>query len=427
MKNQIINRDLILNECLETLGLMLEYDLKDFPTHQHAIRVGEGCVLIGEKMGFKPRTLQKMYYAGLLHDIGKIAIDIRLLTKREKLTDDEFDIIKIHSVTGSRILASLPELSEMALWVRWHHEWWDGSGYPDGLMGDEIPKEVQILSIIDCLDSLQTPRLDRDRLTPEEAYNIIEQDKGTFFNPEIMEPIQEMINEHTLVPGKSSTKFLELKKKYIDVPITNYGDGYWEGYGMSGIYPILKLFAKVIDAKHHYTSGHSSRVSILSKYIAEKMGLSSEDITKVEVAGLLHDAGKISVPKEILDKEGKPDVKEWEMIKNHPVFSFEILNRISSLKDIAEIAACHHERLDGNGYPKNIKGNEINILSQIIAVADTYDAITTTRTYREKKDPETAFDSIRKGLGTQFNREAGEILLNTLPKYISALFDMHRR
>jgi len=419
------DKSLILNECLESLALVLEYDMQDFPTHQHAIRVGEGCVLIAEKMKFPPDTIQKMYFTGLLHDIGKISIDTKLLSKKGRITDQEFEIIKKHTIYGSRILASMPGLDEIALWVRWHHEWWDGSGYPDGLRKEEIPIEVQIISAVDCLDSLQTPRLDRDRLTPEQAYSIIEKDRGTFFNPEILEFVLEMVREKTLVPGKSSEKFIELKKKYIDKPMNFHANGYWEGFGMAGLHPVLHLFARVIDAKHHYTRGHSTRVSILSKFIAEKMGLSVDEIIKVEAAGLLHDAGKVSIPLEILNKPDNPDENEWKYIKEHPMHSYYILSHISSLSDIAEISACHHERLNGKGYPRNLRGDRIHKLAQIIAIADTYDAITSARTYRKEHTPEYAYGIIKKGLGTEYNTEAGQALLDTSPRMINALFDMY--
>lgn len=419
------NADKILNESLQALAHVLEFNTKDYPAHQHAIRVGEGCVLIGDKMGLKPSTLQRLYYAGLLHDIGKISIDQKLLSKKGRLTDEEFEVIKKHTVFGSRILSSLPGLYELALWVRWHHEWWNGTGYPDRLFENEIPIEVQILSAVDCFDSLQTPRQDRDRLPPDKAFEIIDNEKGSHFNPDIIKLILEMVSEKTLLPGRTSEKFLELKEKYLNLPLSKYSSGYWEGSGVAGLYPILRLFAQVIDTKHKYTRGHSLRVSILSKYLAEKFELHPEEIVKVEVAGLLHDAGKVTVPTEILDKPGRPDEKEWEIIRGHPGYSFEILNGITALKDIAVIAGSHHERYDGTGYPNQLKGDEIHILAQIIAVADTYDAITSTRAYRKGKDPDFAYKIIKEGLGTQFNPRIAQILLSTSPKHITALFDLY--
>jgi len=403
--------------------MILEYNLKDYPAHQHAVRVGEGCVLIGEKMGLQPNIIQRLYYAGMIHDIGKISIDPKILRKKRKLSKKEFSMVKHHSVYGSRIIASLPELNNMAYWVRWHHEKWDGTGYPDGLAGPEIPVEVQVLSAIDCFDSLQTPRMDRDALVPQEALEIIKKSRGSAFNPDVIDLVMEMHGEQTLVPGKSSEKFLALKEKYVNRPLVKDEDEYVKYYGLVGLYPILRLFARAIDAKHHDTRGHSIRVSILSKYLAGELGLTTEDTIKIEIAGLLHDAGKVSIPNEILDKPEKPSRDEWDLIKHHPVYSSEIMKKITPFNDISAVVYNHHKWEDGRGYPENTDKN--SILSQIISVADAFDAITTDRAYRKARSFKEAYRIIKEGSGTQFNEKVAEILINTSPKFIAALFDMH--
>ncbi len=418
-------KSMVLNECLEALGLVLEYNLKDYPLHQHAIRVGEGCVLLGVKMGVDPKILQHLYFAGLLHDVGKISIPIDILNKREKLTEEEFRLVEKHPVHGSRIIASLPELNRLAFWVRWHHERWDGSGYPDGLTGNEIPMEIQVLSAIDCFDSLQTPRMDRNAHTPDEAIAIIQGYRGTHFNPEIIDLLFEMHREKTLVPGESSPQFIELRNKYLNVPLVENEDVYRGHYGIAGLYPVLCLFARVIDAKHHYTSGHSTRVAILAKYLAERMNLPADDLIRIEIAGLMHDAGKISIPNEVLDKKGKPTADEWKSIRQHPIHSSEIIRKISIFEDISDIVYYHHVWADGKGYPETGPDASITLLSRIIVVADAYDAITTERAYSKAESPETAYRIIKAGLGTQFDPGAARALLDTSPKYIKALFDMY--
>ena len=420
-----MNRVLLLNQTLEALALVLEFNMRDHPSHQHALRTGEGCALMAEKMGLAAPNIQKIYFAGLLHDIGKISIDQRLLSKKGKLTDDEFDTLKKHTVNGSRIIASLPGMGELALWVRWHHEWWDGSGYPDGLAGTEIPVEVQILGVVDCFDSLQTPRLDRDGFSQEEALKIIKKERGRHFNPDIFDHVMEMVQAKALLTSHSSSAFLDLKRKFIDVPFPELGESFWTGSSMVEMTPIIQLFARVIDAKHKYTRGHSTRVAQLAKLMAERINLPPDDVLKTEVSGLLHDAGKVSVPVEILDKPGRPSNDEWDIIRSHPKKSFDILSHIPSLEDVALISSRHHEKFDGTGYPSSIAGDKIHKISLIIAVADTYDAITSTRAYREGSPPEVAYDIIKNQLGKQFDPEVGNILLNIPPKHIQALFDTY--
>ncbi len=416
---------MLLNNVLEALGLALEYNLNDFPQHQHAIRVGEGCVLLGVKSGLDRRNIRNLYFAGLLHDVGKISIPLSVLNKRGSLTDEEFAIMKQHSARGSKIIYSLPELGRLAFRIRWHHERWDGSGYPDGLIRNEIPIEIQILSAVDCFDSLQTPRMDRDAHTPDEAFEIMRQYRGTYFNPDIIDLVFEMHAEKTLVPGKSSRQFLEIKNEYLNAPLEENDNEYSRYSGMNGLYPVLKLFARVIDAKHHYTSGHSTRVSVLSRYIAEQMGLSADDLTKIEIAGLMHDAGKISIPNELLEKKSKPTSEEWKCIKKHPIHSSELIKKIPFFDEISNIAYYHHVWADGRGYPETRPGESVMLLSQIIAVADAYDAITSERAYNRAESPETAYRIIKEGLGSQFNDQAGKTLINTCPKYVKALFDMN--
>lgn len=425
MSSILPKRGQILNECLKALGLVLEFDLNDHPTHQHSVRVGESCVIIGDKLGLSRKSIQQLYFAGLIHDIGKIGVDINILRKKSSLTSNEFLAVQQHSVTGGRIAAAIPELSDLSFWIRWHHEKWDGTGYPDRISGSDIPVEVQILSVVDCFDSLQTPRLDRDRYSLDDALKMIVQQRGTSFNPGIVDLLTDMINKTEFEPEKTSERFIKLEKKYLNAVEQDPDDKYWEGLGMAGLYPILRLFAKVIDAKHGYTHGHSTRVSILSKFIAERAGFSTPDIIKAEVAGLLHDAGKISIPHEILDKKHDPDSREWEMIKNHPIHSYHILSKISSMNEIAAITKQHHERLDGSGYPAGLPENKIDILAQIIAISDTFDAITSERSYRKQSSFDNAYNEIRSGLGRLYNRELGTILLKTPQVYIKALFDNH--
>lgn len=420
-----LKNPIVLNECLEALGMILEYNLKDHPMHQHTIRVGEGCVLIADRLGLEKKTIQRIYFAGLLHDIGKISVPLHILNKKDSLTNDEFEIVKKHSAEGSKIIASLPGLDKIALWIRWHHEKWDGSGYPEGLFGNEIPIEVQILSAVDCWDSLLTPRMDRKAYSVNDAAEIMNGYRGTSFNSEVVDLIEDLQKKKELIPGKSSGAFLDLKEKYLREPIVE--NEYMESYGIMGLYPVLRLFAKVIDAKHHYTQGHSTRVSILSKYIADELGFSVDDLIKIEIAGLLHDAGKVSIPNEVLDKRNPPTKEEWVIIKEHPVLSSEILKRISVFDELSDIVFAHHIWADGRGYPENRSDKPVHVLSGIIAVADAYDAITTERAYGEIGSPADAYKIIKDGLGSQFDSAAGNVLINTPSKYIKALFDSYDR
>jgi len=165
------------------------------------------------------------------------------------------------------------------------------------------------------------------------------------------------------------------------------------------IYTLVHL----IEQRDSYTAGHSKRVAKYAVLIAKAMGVSNNQIEELREACMLHDIGKISTPDSVLLKPEHLDDLEYEIIKEHVVVSYEILKEIDIYKDIAEIIKYHHERYDGKGYPYGIKGNEIPLLSQIITVADAFDAMTTDRIYKVKKSVSEALAELQKYSGTQFN------------------------
>jgi putative nucleotidyltransferase with HDIG domain len=146
---------------------------------------------------------------------------------------------------------------------------------------------------------------------------------------------------------------------------------------------ICNAFAEVIDAKSHYTYSHSIGVASAAVEIAEGLGLAAQTITMVRRAALLHDIGKLSVSNAILEKPGKLDNQEWEVMRMHPVYTRLILRMISGFEQLSFIAAAHHERLDGKGYPENLDADNLPLTARILCVADVYQALTEKRPYRE--------------------------------------------
>ncbi len=165
----------------------------------------------------------------------------------------------------------------------------------------------------------------------------------------------------------------------------------------------IKSISSALDAKDTYTHGHSHRVTLFSLIIAQEMGLNDSYIEEIETAGLLHDIGKIGVPEDILCKPGKLTDEEYCIIKQHAGQARKILDSIPSLKHVSLWASCHHERWDGNGYPNKLKGEEIPLPARILAVADTYDAMTSNRSYRKGLPHEVAVEEIKNCSGSQFD------------------------
>ena len=172
--------------------------------------------------------------------------------------------------------------------------------------------------------------------------------------------------------------------------------------------------ANAIDAKDEYTHGHSMRVAEYAKKIAEAAGKDEKYCTDVYYAGLLHDVGKIGVPVSIINKTGKLSDAEFAEIKKHPVIGKQILSSITKSPYLSIAANSHHERYDGRGYPEGLKGEDIPEIARIISVADSYDAMTSKRSYRDPIPQQKVREEIVKGTGTQFDPVFAKIMLHLI-------------
>ncbi len=168
-------------------------------------------------------------------------------------------------------------------------------------------------------------------------------------------------------------------------------------------YKTIKLIAAALDAKDPYTHGHSMRVTMYSMILAKKLNLDDTMLEEIETAGLLHDIGKIGIPQRILCKPGKLTDEEFEVMKSHPEQGEKMLKDIKKLTLISNWLRTHHEKWDGTGYPNGLKGEEIPLSGRIIALADTYDAMTSDRPYRKALSHEIAIEEIKRCAGTQFD------------------------
>ena len=177
---------------------------------------------------------------------------------------------------------------------------------------------------------------------------------------------------------------------------------------------MVQTLRYTVEAKDTYTRGHSDRVSEYSVLIGEKLGLPEDQIKTLRIGGLFHDIGKIGIPDSILLKPDKLSDDEYSQIKNHPSIGAHILGSAEIFKDIIPIVKHHHERYDGNGYPSRLKGEEIPYIARIAAVADTFDAMTSRRSYRGPIDVENVKEEIKRCEGTQFDPQIAEVFLDIL-------------
>lgn len=177
-------------------------------------------------------------------------------------------------------------------------------------------------------------------------------------------------------------------------------------------YKTIKSIAQALDAKDEYTHGHSMRVTLYSLALAKSLNLPEDLLEEIETTGLLHDIGKIAIPQKILLKPGKLTKEEYDVIKTHPELGKKLVDGIEKLNLVSTWLKSHHERFDGKGYPDGLVGEQIPISSRIIAIADTYDAMTSSRAYRVALSHEEAIEEIRRCSGTQFDPNLAELFIS---------------
>lgn len=276
-------------------------------------------------------------------------------------------------------------------------EHWDGSGRPGRLTGDKIPLFSRIALLAQIADVFHS------HAGREAALGEVRRRSGTWLDPELVEAFEGIAKSEAMWAGLVSP-FLDSRLVALAPPETAgvVDDDYLDA--------IAKAFGEVIDAKSPYTAGHSSRVAELASGIADRMGVPASRRRWLYRAALLHDIGKLGVSNTILDKPGKLDEAEWEVMRTHASHTQEILGRVGVLADLAPVAAAHHERLDGKGYPLGLEDCQITRETRIITVCDFYDALTADRPYRGAMPVGDALAIIEEQVGRAIDGDCFEAL-----------------
>ncbi|NOT06669.1 MAG: HD domain-containing protein [Gemmatimonadales bacterium] len=264
-------------------------------------------------------------------------------------------------------MLGFPDLTALAIWNLDEH--WDGSGHPIGLRGEEIP----LVGRITCL--AQTAAVFAHGLGVPAAYAVARKRSGAWFDPELVralasfrddaafwtQVVSEEVRAH-LKPHEPEDRVLLADEAKLDA--------------------VAHAFARIVDAKSPFTFRHSERVAAIAARIGRELGLPEPEVVDLRRAGLLHDIGKLGVSNRILDKNGPLDDPEWSEMRKHPRFTHEILLRVARFRELAEVAASHHERLDGRGYHRGLGADRLSLPSRALAVADVVEALSAERPYR---------------------------------------------
>lgn len=399
----------------------------------HGVRCCWIGMQLGEALGFDQATLGDLYYALLLKDVGcssnaaricqlYLADDLSFKHGFKQLDSALPEILRfvfahtglkaglaarfrsiVHiAMHGGEIARELIETrctrgAEIARQMRFSEavasaildldEHWNGNGKPVGRIGGAISPLARIALLAQVVDVFFMSS------GPEAALREVERRAGAWFDPVCAAAFLEIARDPqfwTTLAAPDLEEWviaLEPQKRSIEVD-----DDYLDD--------IAAAFAKVVDAKSPYTSGHSDRVALFADLIAEQFGFSDERRRWLKRAALLHDIGKLGVSNQILDKPGKPDADEWEAIRRHPALGETILGRISAFAELARVAGAHHERLDGKGYPRGLDAASIDLETRIVTTADVFDALTAERPYRAAMPVSKAFAIMDADIGT---------------------------
>lgn len=310
------------------------------------------------------------------------------------------ELIQIRCERGAEIsrLIGFPE--ETAQAIRNLDEHWDGAGHPDGLKGEEIPLLARICGLA------QTAEVFYTSYGPERTTEVVRERRGTWFDPDLADIFLAEAREGSMWEGLSRE---ELPKEISQLEP--------EGRALTATPERLDLtaraFAKIIDAKSPFTYEHSERVAKTATFVSEHMGFSEEVVADQLRAGLLHDIGKLGISNRILDKPDSLTKEEFAEIKKHPALTHDILSRVTPFESILDRSSNHHEKLDGSGYPRGLKGESLDLPTRILIVSDIFDALASDRPYRPAMPME-------KVLGI-LNEESGEKLC---PQSVAAVNEL---
>jgi HD-GYP domain-containing protein (c-di-GMP phosphodiesterase class II) len=276
-------------------------------------------------------------------------------------------------------------------------EHFNGRGKPDGLVGEAIPVYARIALLAQVIDVFHTSE------GPESALSEAREHAGHWFDPTLVQAFERAAGQAQFWKTlRSKTIDREVQALEPAAREISLDDEYLDD--------IAAAFGEVVDSKSPYTSGHSIRVALYTDMIGEALGLSPERRRWLKRGALLHDVGKLGVSNTVLDKAGKLDEEEWSAVRLHAQYTEAILSRIGAFSELARIAAAHHERLDGGGYPRGVKADQISIETRIITAADIFDAITAERPYRSAIPIPRALEMMAETVGTAIDPDCFEAL-----------------
>lgn len=275
-------------------------------------------------------------------------------------------------------------------------EHWNGAGYPEHRKGEEISLLARIMNVSQTLEVFVSQR------SVAGAVAVVSERSGTWFDPEIARVVRSL--------EKESRLWDQARSEDARQHVLAMEPGAAMPASQQRIDNLCDAFAEIIDTKSPYTYNHSLGVAQAAIEIANGLGLAAQTVTMVRRAALLHDIGKLSVSNAILEKPAKLTDTEWQVMKMHPVYTRAIVRMISGFEQLAFVAAAHHERLDGKGYPDGLIAAQLPLTARILCVADVYQALTEKRPYREPMAKQAVFALMEEDAPNRLDPQCLDVL-----------------
>jgi len=295
-------------------------------------------------------------------------------------------MVRMRCERGADIVTALGFPDSTASSIRALDEHWDGSGHPNGLAGEAIPMAARIVALA------QTVEVYLRQGGPRAALGVVRARRGSWFDPALADEAASWADDRS---WWDAVRHASARTMVLDLEPSDRA----RTVDAEGLDRIAEAFAEIIDAKSPYTYQHSAKVAAYATGLARSLGLDAATQRTLYRAALLHDIGKLGVSSRILDKPGSLTAAERRAVERHPALTWQILLEVSAFESFAAIAATHHERLDGKGYPWRLSGPHLELPARVLAVADRYEALTADRPYRAALSRTAALAILRAASG----------------------------
>ena len=350
-------------------------DLVGVDDRFHGKRVAVMAVTVGEVLGLNGPVLERLFLAGLLHDCGVSSTKVH----RQLVSELDWSGADVHCQRGEELLSSFSPLEQLAPIVRYHHTHWNDLTQID--LSEQEATLSNLIYLVDRVDALASSHYGQGLLAERNKIRgTIGRYRASYFDPELVEAFLEVSVKEAFWLRLEPNHIKQSSQGWMPQPSPRELES-------ADVRQLAKIFASIVDAKSTFTAEHSTGVAQLSRWLAESAHLPADVCDQLEIAGMLHDIGKLMVSDEILEKPGELDGSEAAIIRQHSFETYQILKNIPGFEKISGWAAYHHEALNGRGYPFHLGEDDLDFEARIVAASDVFQAMAQNRPYRPSLTP----------------------------------------